>query len=101
MDANDRLVLHHCWCGIEHAIPNNLDKTAREEGKGVFCPLGHIWVMTKSETQKLRERLNARDAQLRSANSEKEYLERKVRRLENKLKPKKKKRGKHDAKKGD
>jgi hypothetical protein len=89
MDANERLTVHNCWCGVEHAIPDNLDRAAREEGVKVYCPLGHTWVITKTETQKLREKLYAREAELNEASLERDRLERKVRRLE-KPKPKKK-----------
>lgn len=55
------LVVCTCWCGIKHAIPDNLNRQAKENGKAVFCPLGHEWVVRETETVRLRQQLeNAR-----------------------------------------
>lgn len=93
MDANERLIVHHCWCGIEHAIPVNLHKAAKEAGQDVHCPLGHKWIYTKTEVQILKEKLGNVEMELSEANIESQRLERKVRKLE-KPTPKKKKPGK-------
>src|SRR5262245_3533025 len=67
------LVSVTCWCGIEHAIPSALDRTARETGRTVFCPLGHQWTRKESELaqeRRRRQRLqqdNARLAEERAA----------------------------------
>lgn len=45
------LVAHRCWCSIEHAIPAALDRTARETGHVVYCPLGRA---AEAETTKAR-----------------------------------------------
>lgn len=43
----DKLVVVTCWCGINHAVPNNLrDFQLRQHRDGepvtsIFCPLGH------------------------------------------------------------
>lgn len=38
-----------CWCGVEHAIPQNMyDNSFRQRDAGepqtsIYCPLGHTW----------------------------------------------------------
>lgn len=53
------LVVVTCWCGIVHAVPDSLNRIAKENHKhGVFCPLGHEWVHGgKTEAEELREEL--------------------------------------------
>jgi hypothetical protein len=58
-----------CWCGIAHAIPRDLMRQANEEGITGWCPLGHKWVVTKSETDRLREQKANLENQLRYARS--------------------------------
>ena len=60
----DTLVVMTCWCGINHAVPEDLrDYQRRQHDDGrevisIYCPLGHTHVPAgKSEAQKLRERL--------------------------------------------
>ena len=102
MNANERLTVEFCWCGLEHAIPNNLSRMASEEGREIFCPLGHKWHAKKTETQKLRERVSVLACELNEADALSRSLERKLKKLEKpKAKKKKGKRGKHDKKKGD
>lgn len=62
------LVVEVCWCGIRHAIPSQLARQASHNGKAVFCPLGHKWVVKKTEAEKLEEQLRwARDDKARLA----------------------------------
>lgn len=49
-----RLVVETCWCGIVHAIPENLQRQAEEHGRQVYCPLGHTWVITETVEKKLK-----------------------------------------------
>lgn len=86
MNANERLAVEFCWCGIEHAIPTNLSSMSREKGYEVYCPLGHKWHIKKSENQKLTEEVGSMKYELSEANAEVQRLERKVRRLEKKKK---------------
>lgn len=51
------LVSHTCWCGIHHAIPESLSRTAKETGKAIYCPLGHEWVIRETELDKLRRQV--------------------------------------------
>ena len=44
MTALTELTIVKCWCGICHAIPEALDRTATNNGETVYCPLGHKWV---------------------------------------------------------
>lgn len=59
------LVVEVCWCGIQHAIPQNMDRWARQSrDNAVFCPLGHKWVVGHSEEQKRKE-AEAREVHLK------------------------------------
>jgi hypothetical protein len=51
------LVVVQCWCGIRHAIPSGLHRQARDKGHGVYCPLGHSWVFSKTRAEELEEDL--------------------------------------------
>jgi GH24 family phage-related lysozyme (muramidase) len=53
------LVSTTCWCGIGMALPASLYRQANEQGHQVYCPLGHIWVVTETETDRLRKELRA------------------------------------------
>lgn len=47
------LTVRTCWCGIRHAIPEELSLAAdRNKSLVVFCPVGHEWV---SGSHELRE----------------------------------------------
>lgn len=81
----ESLVTEVCWCGINHAIPSNLARQARENGTSVYCPLGHQWVCTETEVDKLKKKLAAEErraaqrlAQLDQERSEREAAERKL-----------------------
>jgi len=62
LNYTETLDVHHCWCGIAHAIPANLSRRASEEGVDVYCPLGHVWVIKDTEIKKLRRKLAAEEA---------------------------------------
>lgn len=64
MEFTDTLVVVTCWCGINHAIPDNLrsyQERCHRDGREphyVYCPLGHTHAPAgKGEAEKLRERL--------------------------------------------
>ena len=57
MTYTETLIVAHCWCGIALAIPANLHRVANDEGRSVYCPLGHTFVFTNSyQEQWERER---------------------------------------------
>lgn len=61
------LVIETCWCGIVHAIPRDLLKHAKADSRNaVYCPLGHQWVIRRSEADRLRAELDQAQADARS-----------------------------------
>lgn len=57
------LVVTSCWCGIKMAIPDDLWKQAKDKGAGVYCPLGHSWVVKETRADTLQRELQyERDA---------------------------------------
>src|SRR4051812_32915858 len=70
---NGALVVHACWCGIRHSIPAELDREARHNKQAVYCPLGHRWVIRKSDADLEREKRQAAEREAafwRNANRE-------------------------------
>lgn len=66
----EKLVTVVCTCGINYAIPEALNEQALrhcgDNGKTIYCPLGHSWVYTgKSDAQKRKE-AEAETARLRA-----------------------------------
>lgn len=63
-----RLVVSVCWCGMRHAIPEELDDFRRREhadgrSHSVYCPLGHSYVLSGTpEVVKERKRREAAEA---------------------------------------
>jgi hypothetical protein len=53
MSYTETLKVVHCWCGIAMAIPSNLYRAMDDEGKGCHCPIGHTFVFTESNADKL------------------------------------------------
>jgi len=63
MTYSETLVVTHCWCGIALAIPENLERWARDEsGRDVYCPLGHPFVFSDSFREKLKRERRAHEA---------------------------------------
>jgi hypothetical protein len=53
----ETLVTTTCWCGIHLAIPSNLHRIAHEDGRSVYCPLGHTFGWSETfQTKYERER---------------------------------------------
>ena len=51
-----------CWCGIHLAVPENLYRVAHDEGKSIYCPLGHLfgWSETyKTKFEREQKRVKA------------------------------------------
>lgn len=68
------LVTVTCWCGLVHAVPEDLYQYQRrqhdngEKPIGIFCPLGHTWVPGgKGQAQLERERRERLQAALTHA----------------------------------
>lgn len=65
IEFTDRLVVMTCWCGINHAVPEDLrDYQLRQfhdgrEVTGIHCPLGHSHVPAgKPKHERLQEALD-------------------------------------------
>lgn len=61
-----QLVVNTCWCGMRHAIPEELhDFQHRQHRDGreqtaIYCPLGHTYVTSgEGEAAKLRRQLES------------------------------------------
>lgn len=60
------LVIRTCWCGMSHAIPEQLnDYQARQHRDGleqisIYCPLGHTYIKAgEGEAARLKRQLKA------------------------------------------
>lgn len=66
-----QLVVHTCWCGIRHAIPEELSHELKQNrNQRVYCPLGHSGVSSvheKREADQVRERLHAEERRRQAA----------------------------------
>ena len=61
------LVVKTCWCGVRHAIPSELARQASHNGHAVFCPLGHEWVVSETEAETLRKKLEEQQRRTQAA----------------------------------
>jgi hypothetical protein len=68
------LLIEECWCGIQHAIPSQLQKQAAEKGAGVYCPLGHRWFYSETVQHKLERERQARIAAEQRTRATRELL---------------------------
>lgn len=66
-----------CYCGIKHAVPENLYNNARrahdnkEPYDGIYCPLGHRWFFAdEREVDRLRRLASERGATIVLKNEE-------------------------------
>jgi hypothetical protein len=68
LEYTGKLVITTCWCGITMALPDDLYTHAKNtKGFRVWCPLGHEWIVAKSEADRQRERADEAERQLRFA----------------------------------
>lgn len=74
MTYMETLVTTHCWCGIALAIPSNLHRIANDEGKKVYCPLGHTFVYGNSYREQLAEAERTIAEEKRRAKATKDLL---------------------------
>lgn len=79
------LVVETCWCGIHHAVPQELFEAQEQQFRdgekqtGIFCPLGHSYIRAgKGEAEKLKERLEAQSQRTEYWRKERERSERKL-----------------------
>jgi hypothetical protein len=56
-----------CSCGVLFGMPEQMLRSRREDGKEFFCPSGHQQHFTKTEAQRLRERLANTEQSLKYA----------------------------------
>lgn len=63
-------IVHNCAsCGVPFAITDGMDDRLRKNGKDFYCPNGHSHSYGKSEAEKLREQLAAKDREIAAAKS--------------------------------
>jgi hypothetical protein len=54
----ETMVVHECpSCFVLHAIPQRMHRERLADGGGVYCPNGHVWIFTESETARLKRQL--------------------------------------------
>jgi hypothetical protein len=51
------LIATSCWCGIGVGIPSSLYNEARRSGANVYCPIGHSFVWSETENDRLKRDL--------------------------------------------
>ena len=74
-------------CGVQFAMPEELDNRLRQTHKSFFCPNGHIQnYVGKTEAEKLREELKRKEAEIAGIVDEKYAALHQVQTLEKKLK---------------
>jgi hypothetical protein len=66
------LTVTSCWCGIHMAIPSSLYEMARNDGKTIYCPLGHTWVFTETEVDRLKAKLEHAETLKRIAQNQRD-----------------------------
>ena len=60
MEYTGKLVVVTCWCGLKHAVPEDLDRQLKEGIVAhLYCPLGHRYVVDPSETTKLKAQISS------------------------------------------
>lgn len=64
MTYSGALVVTTCWCGLRQAIPSELMRQAEHNGKAIYCPLGHTWVVVETEAERLRRQLAAEEGKV-------------------------------------
>ena len=62
-------VFECCNCGVAYAVTTDFERRRREDGTAFYCPRGHSQVFTKTEVQKLKEQLAAKQAEAERAHA--------------------------------
>jgi len=71
-----------CWCGLPIVVSPTLLRMHNEEGKSLYCPIGHGTVRQQTDNQKLQEQIADLEQQKRQVLEENGKLERKLQRVE-------------------
>lgn len=86
------LVIVTCWCGIPHAVPNELrNKQLRDHRDGreqtsIYCPLGHSYIIAgEGEAAKLKRELKERDVKLQRERARRDQIQAELRTTEHRL----------------
>ena len=75
MERQTTFVVHTCAdCMIEFAITTGADYRYKQQGKGFYCPNGHSLSYGKSEADKLRDTLAAKEKELATVKDSKRYF---------------------------
>lgn len=82
-----QLVVTTCWCGMRHAVPQELINHQRKEHNdgrpmtSIYCPLGHSWVLAgDGKAVHLQRQLDETAAQLTATRDQLAAAEREARR---------------------
>ena len=74
-----RLVIETCFCGIVHAVPEEMvDAQKRqfrngEKQRGIYCPLGHSWIRSgEGDAERLSREVERQKALVARLREEKE-----------------------------
>jgi hypothetical protein len=66
----DTLEVHTCCvCGVRFAVPERIIQNRRQHAGNFYCPNGHCIGWNKSEADKLREQLDAKNRELTAEKS--------------------------------
>jgi hypothetical protein len=64
LNYSGRLTVEVCWCGMRHAVPEELSEMQERQHRngetqiGIYCPLGHQHIFSgKGEAERLRGQL--------------------------------------------
>jgi len=82
IEFTDKLVVVTCWCGINHAVPEDLRNHQRRQHDngqsvtGIYCPLGHSHVPSgEGEAAKLERLLREERERAARIDAEREQAE--------------------------
>ncbi len=82
-----------CACGVAFAMPNDLKQNRIDYGQDFYCPNGHKLNFKKCQVEILREQLESKEKELRTAKCEtlnqqhlRETAEGKLKRIEKRVK---------------
>lgn len=75
-----------CWCGMRHAVPEELHEHQKREHRdgraqtGIYCPLGHSYIISgEGEAERLRKQLERTEQRRQAERELREDTERRLR----------------------